>query len=81
MNVEILSFHLKPWGFFSQSPTIDLPPSCNAASRNHDQAGKKGAPAAIAAGGACCAKPTAATLAASPASAAPAAASQPRSRL
>lgn len=33
MPVERLEFHLKPWNFFTQNPTLDLPPTRNAASR------------------------------------------------
>lgn len=53
MPVENLSFHLKPWNFFTCNPTLDLPLTANAASRDHDEAAAKGSAAA------CCAKPAA----------------------
>lgn len=70
MPCESLSFHLKPWNFFTESPCVDLPPARNKATLDHDQtrfaargaaasaAGSSaaGAPASLPA---CCAKPTA----------------------
>lgn len=50
MNVESLSFHLKPWGFFAQSPTVDLPPARARRNVDHDEAA-----AATAGKAACCA--------------------------
>lgn len=60
MPVEILSFHMKPWNFFTQNPTIDLPPSRNKATLDHDESVRAGAgnSSSIAAA-ACCAAPAA----------------------
>ncbi|EFN54781.1 hypothetical protein CHLNCDRAFT_58054 [Chlorella variabilis] len=64
MPVERLEFHLKPWNFFTQNPTLDLPPTRNIASRNYDDAQRGGAGTSVAAAaasasegaGACCAQ-------------------------
>lgn len=67
MPVELLHFHLKPWNFFTQNPLMDLPPTPNKASRDHDtsespEGGGTGTLSALTAlttsagAGACCAK-------------------------
>ncbi|WIA30543.1 hypothetical protein OEZ86_000626 [Tetradesmus obliquus] len=61
MPVEVTGFTLKPFGFFSSNPGLDIPPGRNAASKMHSANG--GAAAAtngVAHGvtnGACCGKP------------------------
>ena len=35
MPVEYCGFHLIPFGFFDQNPTINLPPSCSSKSKSN----------------------------------------------
>jgi primary-amine oxidase len=63
MPVEKLEFCLKPWNFFTENPTLDLPPGRNAASHDADErrAKKSGGNTVVASpasaqagGGSCC---------------------------
>ncbi len=39
MPVEMIGFHLRPFGFFDENPAIDLPCGANKASREHVEGG------------------------------------------
>ncbi|KAI7844182.1 hypothetical protein COHA_002317 [Chlorella ohadii] len=58
MPVEVLNFHLKPWDFFTQNPTLDLPPIPNKRTIDFDRGGgaKAGGSGGLAAS--CCAATT-----------------------
>lgn len=51
MPCEVVGFHLKPFGFFTQNPGVDLPPSKNTASRKVPCCGGMGNGTAIATNG------------------------------
>lgn len=49
MPVETVGFMLKPYGFFTWNPTLDLPPDTNKASKQYQDPPRKALAAAAAA--------------------------------